>query len=249
MTLEIKNLHAEIEGKEILKGLNLKVNLGQVHALMGPNGAGKSCLANVLSGNPKYKITQGNIFLDGKDITNSAPDERAKLGLFMSFQNPTEISGVTITNFLRTTLNEKRKSQNQKELSVIEFHNFLKEKMSQLEIPSEFSRRYLNEGFSGGEKKRTEILQLLILDPKYIILDECDSGLDVTALKIIGEILNEIRSPEKSIIIITHYNRILKYLSPDKVSILADGKIIKTQDGKELADQIENHGFKQILAK
>ena len=245
--LEIKDLYASIEGKQILKGINLQIKPGEIHVLMGMNGAGKSCLANVLAGNPRYNIDSGEIILNGKTITESSPDEKSKLGMFMSFQNPIEISGVTIINFLRTALNEKRKSQNLPELSVIEFYGLLKEKMSQLEIPSEFSRRYLNEGFSGGEKKRSEILQMLVLNPDYIILDECDSGLDVSALKTIGETINKIHSKDKAILIITHYNRILNYLNVDQVSIMSEGKIIKTGT-KELANKIERDGFKNVLS-
>src|SRR3989338_4110302 len=245
--LEIKDLYASIEGKQILKGINLQIKPGEIHVLMGMNGAGKSCLANVLAGNPKYKLDSGEIILNGKTITESSPDEKSKLGMFMSFQNPIEISGVTIINFLRTALNEKRKSQNLPELSVIEFYGLLKEKMSQLEIPSEFSRRYLNEGFSGGEKKRSEILQMLVLNPEYIILDECDSGLDVSALKTIGETINKVHSKDKAILIITHYNRILNYLNVDQVSIMSEGKIIKTGT-KELANKIERDGFKNIIS-
>lgn len=242
--LEIKNLHAGIKDKEILKGINLEINLGEVHALMGPNGAGKSCLASVLMGDPKYKITEGKIILDGKDITNLGPTEKAKLGLFLSFQYPSEIPGVSLSNFLRTAYN----SINKEKLGVIEFHDFLKEKMEKLGIKTSFSKRYLNQGFSGGEKKRAEILQMSILNPKYSILDECDSGLDVDSLKIIGEGISNIHGKDKGILIITHYYRILKYLSPDRVSILVNGKIIKT-GGKSLALEIEKDGFDKYLTK
>ena len=237
--LEIKNLHAGIEGKEILKGIDLTIDLGTTHALMGPNGAGKSCLANVLMGNPIYKITQGQILLNGKDITQLKVTERAKLGLFLSFQYPLEVTGITLSSFLRTAYN----AINEKKLDVLQFHKFLKQKMEDLQMDPIFLKRYLNEGFSGGEKKKAEILQLSVLNPKYAILDECDSGLDINALKIIGEGVSKMHGKDKGILIITHYYRILKYITPDKVSILIDGKIVKT-GGKELALEIEEKGFK-----
>lgn len=242
--LEIKNLHAGIKDKEILKGINLEINLGEVHALMGPNGAGKSCLASVLMGDPKYTITSGQILLDGKDITNLGPTEKAKLGLFLSFQYPSEIPGVSLSNFLRTAYN----TLNNKKLGVVEFHELLREKMKDLGVLPSFSKRYLNQGFSGGEKKRAEILQMSVLNPKYTILDECDSGLDVDSLKIIGEGINKIHGKDKGILIITHYYRILKYLSPDRVSILVNGKIIKT-GSHNLALDIEKEGFDKYLTK
>lgn len=241
--LTIKNLHASIEGNEILKGINFEVNLGEVHALMGPNGSGKSTLANVLMGNPKYKITQGQILLDGHDITELSPDQRAKLGLFMSFQYPAEITGVTMSNFLRTAYNSLH-PENKKD--VLQFHKFMKEKMSELKMDDLFSKRYLNEGFSGGEKKRSEILQMAVLNPKYTILDETDSGLDADAIRIVGESVNKMRGHDKGILIITHYYRILNYITPDKVSILVDGKIVKT-GGKELALEIEHKGFDNYI--
>src|SRR3989344_4799739 len=217
--LEIKNLHASIEGNEILKGLNLEVDLGKVHALMGPNGSGKSTLANVLMGNPKYKITQGKIFLDNHDITEMQPDQRAKLGLFMSFQYPSEITGVTMSNFLRTAYNSLHPEN---KMDVLQFHKSMKEKMKELGMDDLFSKRYLNEGFSGGEKKRSEILQMAVLNPKYAILDETDSGLDINSIKIVGESVNKMRGPQKSILIITHYKRILEFIKPDKVSIMVN---------------------------
>ena len=237
--LIIKDLHVYVEGKEILKGINLEIELGKVHALMGPNGAGKSCLANTLMGNPKYKITRGKILVDGEDITNLNATERAKRGVFMSFQYPLEISGVTLGSFLRTAYNSLK---NQK-IGVLEFHKILKQKMEELKIDHSFAKRYLNEGFSGGEKKRSEILQMSILEPRYAILDECDSGLDVNSIKTVGEGVSKMKSPERGVLIITHYYRILKYLTPDTVSILVDGKIVKT-GGKELALEIEENGFK-----
>ena len=241
--LKITNLHASIEGNEILKGLNLEVDLGKVHALMGPNGSGKSTLANVLMGNPKYKITQGKIFLDNHDITEMQPDQRAKLGLFMSFQYPSEITGVTMSNFLRTAYNSLHPEN---KMDVLQFHKSMKEKMKELGMDDLFSKRYLNEGFSGGEKKRSEILQMAVLNPKYAILDETDSGLDADAIRIVGESVNKMRGPQKGILIITHYYRILNYITPDQVSILINGKIVKT-GGKELALEIEHKGFDNYI--
>ena len=243
--LEIRNLRVTVEGKEILKGISLDVNRGTVHALMGPNGAGKSCLAQVLMGNPKYKITAGKILLDGEDITSLAPNERAERGLFMSFQYPREIAGVTISNFLRTALNTIKDNS----LGVMEFHKMLKEKMQLLQMDPSFSRRYLNEGFSGGEKKRAEILQMLVLEPSYAILDECDSGTDVDALKVIAQAINVMqKQQEVGCLIITHYDRILKYLAVDKLSILVDGKIVK-EGGRELVMQIEEKGYSEYYQK
>ena len=240
--LMVKDLHVSVEGKEILQGVDLEVELGKIHALMGPNGAGKSCLANALMGNPKYVITKGQILLDGVDITAMVPNERARLGLFMSFQYPSEITGVTMNNFLRTAYN----SINPNKMGVVEFHHFLKEKMEQLSMDPSFSKRYVNEGFSGGEKKRSEILQLSVLQPKYAILDETDSGLDADSIRIVAEGINRLKGPEQGILIITHYYRILKYIVPDQVSILIKGKVVKT-GGKELALEIEEEGFKDYI--
>jgi Fe-S cluster assembly ATP-binding protein len=236
--LTIENLHASINGEQILKGINLEFEKGKVHVLMGPNGSGKSTLANVLMGNPKYQIDSGKITLDGEDITEISPTERAKKGLFLSFQYPSEITGVTMSNFLRTAWN----SVKEEKLNVIDFHKKLKEKMEKLGIDKTFTRRYINEGFSGGEKKRAEILQLLTLEPKYAILDETDSGLDVNSIEIVGEAVNGIRDKERGIMVITHYYRILNHITPDVASIMIDGKIVKT-GGKELAEEIEKNGF------
>ena len=239
MELRIEDLHVSIEGKEILKGLNLKIELGKVHALMGPNGSGKSTLANVLMGNPKYSVTKGKIFLDNEDITELSADQRAKKGLFMSFQYPSEITGVTMSNFLRTAYNSIKKTN----VNVIDFHRKLKDKMKELGMDSNFSKRYINEGFSGGEKKRAEILQMVVLEPKYAILDETDSGTDVDALKIIAEGINDAKEKTNmGILIITHYNRILQYINVDKVTIMMDGKIVKEGE-KELGDEIETEGY------
>ena len=239
--LTIKDLHVNVEGKEVLKGVTLEIKKGQVHALMGPNGAGKSSLGQILMGNPRYEITKGQILLDDKNITELPPNERAKLGLFMSFQYPAEVSGVTLSNFLRIA----RNSVKGESMGVIDFHKLLKHKMEELSMDSSFAKRYINQGFSGGEKKRSEILQMSILEPKYAILDECDSGTDVDSLKIISEGINKMRSPQCGILIITHYYRILHYLTPDVVSVMINGKIVKT-GGKALAEEIDKKGFDAI---
>lgn len=241
--IEIKNLSVSVqsEDKTIIENLNLKIPLGKTYALMGPNGSGKSTLANVLMGNPKYKILSGQIILNGKDITNLSVNERSKLGLFMSFQMPQEIEGVTIFDFLRTsynTLNEK--------ISLLKFQKLLKEKCEILKLPKDFSERYLNKGFSGGEKKKSEILQLLVLNPKLAILDETDSGLDVDALKTIATAINEFsKQPEKTIIIISHYKRIFNYINPEKVFILSKGELIH-ENSSEIIDEIEKEGYSTI---
>jgi Fe-S cluster assembly ATP-binding protein len=236
--LKVEDLYVSVNGEMILKGVNLEIELGKVHALMGPNGSGKSTLANALMGNPKYKIEKGKIMIDDFDITELKADERAKLGLFLSFQYPSEITGVTMSNFLRTAYN----SVNKESLDVVAFHKLLKEKMNSLDIDAGFGRRYLNEGFSGGEKKRAEILQMSILQPKYAILDETDSGLDIDSIKIVGDGVSKMKGEDKGIFIITHYNRILKHITPDVVSILVNGKIVK-EGGKDLAEEIEKNGF------
>lgn len=236
--LAIENLHVEVDGKEILKGVSLSVPLGKVVAIMGPNGSGKSTLANTIMGHPKYNVTSGKILVDGEDVTRMAPDLRARKGLFLSFQYPKEISGLTLGNFLRTALNARREEK----IGVVEFHKLLKEKMIELDMDASFRKRSLNEGFSGGEKKRCEILQMLVLEPTYAILDETDSGLDVDALKIVAAGIQKMRSPDRGLLIITHYNRILDYLTPDVVCVMKDGKIVKT-GGAELAREIEEKGF------
>ncbi len=245
MALEIQNLHVEVEGTQILNGINLVFEPDSIHVIMGPNGSGKSTLANALMGHPKYKITQGKIILDGKDITHEPVNIRAKAGLFLSFQYPQEVQGVTISNFLRTAVNAKRDEGNK--LSVIDFHKILKEKMALLKMDPAFSRRALNHGFSGGEKKRNEMLQLMLLEPKYALLDETDSGLDVDAIKTVAEnIITAREHTQMGVVVITHYNRFLQYLKPHKVSILYKGNIIK-QGGFELAQQIEKEGFEKII--
>ena len=239
--LEVKDLKVKIEDKEILKGISLEVDKGQVVALMGPNGSGKSTLAYALMGHPRYEITSGKILLNGDDITKAKPDERARKGLFLSFQYPQEISGVSVSNFLRTALNAK----NEKKISVMDFHKILQEKMKLLKIDKSFALRYLNEGFSGGEKKRMEILQMAVLQPKIGILDETDSGLDIDALRTVAEGINDLKGHELGILLITHYQRILNYITPDKVHIVMDGKIVKS-GGKELALEVEEKGYEWI---
>ncbi len=236
--LSIKNLHVTVGDKEILKGLNLDINRGEIHVIMGPNGAGKSTLANILMGNPNYEITEGEIIFQGHIINDMTADERAKLGIFLSFQYPEEIPGITVENFLRSA----KMAVEGKPVKVIEFKKTLKEKMKLLDMKEEYAQRYLNEGFSGGEKKKSEILQLLTLNPKLAILDETDSGLDVDAVKIVATGVREHKSEDNSIIIITHHNNLLEYLNPDHVHFLIDGKIVKSGD-RSLIDIIEKEGF------
>ena len=236
--LEIKNLHVSVDDKEIIKGLNLSLELGKINALMGPNGSGKSTLANTLMGNPKYKVTAGQILFRGEDITQLSPDARARAGLFLSFQYPREINGVSISNFLRTAYN----SIHEPKLSVLEFRKMLSQKMQLLSMDAKFLERSLNEGFSGGEKKRSEILQLLTLNPALAILDETDSGLDIDALRAVSEGVNAFMGAQKCILIITHYKRILEYVKPDKLFIIIDGKVALSGDGK-LVDELEKKGY------
>lgn len=242
--LEINNLHVTVEDKEIIKGITLNFHPGHVHVIMGPNGAGKSTFAHALMGHPQYKITQGKIIINDKEITNSSPESRSKHGLFLSFQSPVEIPGLKMSYFLRTILNHHRSTP----LSVPEFQKLLEEKMSLLKLDSSFAKRYLNEGFSGGEKKRAEILQLILLEPKYALLDETDSGLDVDSLKLVADSINLLKAgkTKMSIIVITHYQRFLEYLKPDEVSVMYQGKIIK-QGGSELAQEIEQNGFTNLI--
>jgi len=244
--LEIKNLHVSIDGKKILNGLNLSVKEGEIHAIMGPNGSGKSTLAFVIMGHPKYKIEEGDILFDGKSILKMKPDERAKLGLFLAFQYPYSITGVSVFNFLRTaytSLHGESNGKKEKMVDILQFSKLLAEKMKLLKINSEFSQRHLNDGFSGGEKKKTEILQMAILNPKIAILDETDSGTDVDAMKIISHGINEIHKENKTgILLITHYNRILNYVKPDFVHVMVGGKIVKS-GGAKVADEIESKGY------
>ncbi len=243
--LEIKNLHAEVEGKEILKGLDLTIRRGEVHAVMGPNGAGKSTLGAVLTGRPGYEVTGGSVMYDGKDLLAMKPEERAWAGLFMSFQYPVEIPGVSITNFMKAAVNAKRKSLGLEELKPGEYLKLLKEKMAFVQMKSEFAKREVNVGFSGGEKKRNEIFQMAMLEPTLSILDETDSGLDVDALRIVAEGVNALRTPQTASVVITHYKRLLDYIVPDIVHVLKDGRIVKTA-GKELVDIIEDKGYEGI---
>ena len=240
--LEIKNLHAGIGGKEILKGIDLHIGAGEVHAIMGPNGAGKSTLGAVLTGRPDYEVTEGSVLYQGKDLLAMAPEERAWAGLFLSFQYPIEIPGVTITAFMKAAVNAKRKAAGLPEMKTAEFMKLLKEKMAFVQMKPEFARREVNVGFSGGEKKRNEIFQMAMLEPTLSLLDETDSGLDVDALKIVADGVNALRSPDKSAIIVTHYQKLLEYVQPDVVHVLKDGRIVKT-GGRELIDAIETGGF------
>lgn len=242
--LEIKNLHVAVEGKEILKGISLTIDLGKITALMGPNGSGKSTLVNTIMGHPKYEITKGEILFNGEVINELTPDERSLRGIFLSFQYPKEIKGVTISNFLRTALNEGHG----KKLSVLEFRDYINEKAELLNMNKDFLGRYLNEGFSGGEKKKAEILQLLALNPKLAVLDETDSGLDIDALKVVSRGVNTFMNAsdeQKTVLIITHYKRILEYIKPDRVIILIDGKIAMTGNS-DLVDHLEEKGYDWI---
>ena len=247
MLLEIKNLHAGIEGKAILKGLNLRINKGEVHAIMGPNGSGKSTLSQVLAGHPSYEVMQGEVLYEGKNLLELEPDERAKEGIFMAFQYPIEVPGVSNSQFLRLAYNEKMKHLGEEELDPLEFNDYLKEKAKVVEMSSDFFKRSVNEGFSGGEKKRNEILQMAVLEPKLAILDETDSGLDIDALRIVAGGVNKLRSADKAIILVTHYQRLLNYIEPDFVHVLAGGKIVK-EGGKELALELEEKGYDWVKA-
>lgn len=240
--LDIKDLHVKTEDKQILNGLTLTLTQGEVAAIMGPNGSGKSTLANVLLGNPRYTVTKGDILFDGESILGLAPNERAARGLFLSFQYPSEIPGVTLFNFLRAAQKAQREARGEKPMRLFDFTKLVEEKMAFLKMDPSFKERYLNEGFSGGEKKRAEILQLLVFEPRIAILDETDSGLDIDALKIVAKGINAVRSPERSLLLITHYQRILGYVVPDTVHILKDGRIAKT-GGPELAHTLEEHGY------
>jgi len=243
--LEIIDLHAGIEGKEILHGINLTIRPGEIHAVMGPNGAGKSTLGSVLAGRPDYTVTSGSVLFNGKDLLAMTPEERSWEGLFLSFQYPIEIPGVSITNFMKAAVNARRKARGEQELAPAQFLKLLKEKMALVGMKGEFAKREVNVGFSGGEKKRGEVFQMAMLDPLFSILDETDSGLDVDALKIVADGVNALRSPEKSAVIITHYKHLLELITPDVVHVLKDGRIIAT-GGMELADRIENDGFEGI---
>ena len=243
--LDIRNLHAGVEGKQILKGVDLQVRRGEVHAVMGPNGAGKSTLGGVLSGRPSFTVTEGSVSFDGRDLLSMSPEERSWAGLFMSFQYPVEIPGVSITNFMKAAVSARRRALGQPELSPAEFLKLLKEKMGMLQMKGEFAKREVNVGFSGGEKKRNEIFQMAMLEPTLSILDETDSGLDVDALRIVAEGVNRLRTPQTAAIVITHYQRLLDYIVPDVVHVLKDGRIVRT-GGRELVDLIEEKGYEGI---
>ena len=244
--LEIKNLTAGVEGKQILKGIDLSINAGEVHAVMGPNGSGKSTLASVLAGRDGYDITAGGVTYLGQDLLDMAPEERAREGVFLAFQYPVEIPGVNSTYFLKAALNEIRKHRGEQELDAMEFLALVKEKMKLLELRDDLLKRSVNEGFSGGEKKRNEIFQMAILEPKLAVLDETDSGLDIDALKIVSEGVNKLKNPDNAQLVITHYQRLLNYIVPDFVHVLLDGRIVRT-GGKELALELEEKGYDWII--
>ena len=243
--LQIKNLHANIDGKEILKGLSLEVRPGEIHAIMGPNGAGKSTLASVLAGNPAFEVIDGEVVFNEKDLLELAPEERANEGVFLSFQYPVEIPGVSMVNFMRTAINEQRKYRGQDPISATDFLRLMREKKELVEMDNKLTNRSVNEGFSGGEKKRNEIFQMAMLDPKLSILDETDSGLDIDALRIVANGVNKLKRADNATIVITHYQRLLDYIVPDFVHVLYDGRIVKTGD-KNLALELEEKGYDWI---
>lgn len=242
-TLEIKDLHVSIEDKEILKGVNLTINTGEIHAIMGPNGTGKSTLSSAIMGHPSYEVTQGEVLLDGVNILELEVDERAKAGLFLAMQYPSEITGVTNADFMRSAINAKREEG--QEINLMQFIKKLDKEMDFLDIDKDMAQRYLNEGFSGGEKKRNEILQLMMLEPKFAILDEIDSGLDIDALKVVSKGINEMRGEEFGALMITHYQRLLSYITPDKVHVMYGGKVVKS-GGPELAKRLEEEGYEWV---
>ena len=246
--LNIENLHVRVAGKEILKGLSLEVKAGEVHAIMGPNGAGKSTLGNVLAGRDGYEVTQGSIAYDGRDLLELEPEERAAAGVFLAFQYPVEIPGVNNTYFLRTALNAQRKARGEAELDSMQFLKLVREKLAVLHLKDELLHRAVNEGFSGGEKKRNEIFQLALLEPKLAILDETDSGLDIDALKMVADGVNAMRDPKRAFIVVTHYQRLLDYIVPDVVHVLADGRIVESGDAS-LAHKLEEHGYAWIAER
>jgi Fe-S cluster assembly ATP-binding protein len=241
-SLIIRDLHVNVEDKEILKGLSLELEKGKVHAIMGPNGSGKSTLSYALAGHPSYEVTGGEVIFEGQNVLELGPDERAQLGIFLAFQYPMSIPGVSMANFLRTAVNSVRRARGEGDMRVPEFRKLLNEKMASLKMDRSFAGRYLNEGFSGGEKKRAEILQMAMLQPKVAIMDETDSGLDIDALRIVADGVNALKNPEMSVLVITHYQRILNYLRPDYVHVLVDGRII-TSGGPELALELESKGY------
>ncbi len=244
--LEIKNLHASVAGKEILKGISLKLEPGEVHAIMGPNGTGKSTLSNVIAGRDGYEVTKGQVLLDGEDVLAMAADERARAGIFLAFQYPVEIPGVTTSAFLKTALNAKRRAEGKPEIDAMDFLKLVKAKTAVLGMPYDMIKRALNVGFSGGEKKRAEVLQMTMLEPRVAILDETDSGLDIDALKVVSDGVNSLRSPDRAFLVITHYQRLLDYIVPDHVHVLANGRIMAS-GGKELALELEAEGYAKYL--
>jgi Fe-S cluster assembly ATP-binding protein len=246
--LEIRNLFVTVDGKEILKGINLTVKAGEVHSIMGPNGSGKSTLAQVLAGRSSYEVTRGEILFDGQDLTEMSPDERARAGVFMAFQYPVEIPGVSNLEFLKAALNAQREEQGKEELDAMEFLTFVRDKMKLVTMNEEFLKRSVNAGFSGGEKKRHEILQMAVLEPRLAILDETDSGLDIDALRTVSDGINALRSPNRAMVIITHYQRLLDYVQPDFVHVLVDGRIARS-GGKELALELEEKGYSWVEAE
>ncbi len=243
--LQVKDLHANVDDKDILKGIDLDVKSGEVHAIMGPNGSGKSTLAAVIAGKDEFKITRGDVLFNGEDITELDPEERAHKGIFLSFQYPVEIPGVTVTNFIKTAINETRKAKGLVDMPAGEMLKLIKEKADLLEIDRKFLSRFLNEGFSGGEKKRNEVFQMVIMDPKLAIMDETDSGLDIDAMKIVANGVNKFKNKDNAVILITHYQRLLDYIIPDYVHVMMDGKIVKS-GSKELAYQLEERGYDWI---
>jgi Fe-S cluster assembly ATP-binding protein len=244
--LEIKNLHATVDGKPILKGLDLSIGAGEVHAIMGPNGSGKSTLAHVLAGREGYEVTEGSVIFEGKDLLALKPEERAREGIFLAFQYPVEIPGVATMNFLKTAVNAVRKHRGQNEFDAMEFLKLVRSKRDAIGISEEMLKRALNVGFSGGEKKRNEVLQMALLEPKLAVLDETDSGLDIDALRIVADGINAQRSPDRAVLMITHYQRLLDYVQPDRVHVLAGGRIVRS-GGKELALQLEKEGYAEMM--
>lgn len=240
--LQIKNLHVQVDDNEILKGLDLDVDVGEVHAIMGPNGSGKSTLANVLAGKPGYEVTKGEVLYEGRPLLDMLPDERAREGIFLAFQYPVELPGIKTREFLRTAVDALRAHRGEERIKVREFNKLLEKRATEVDLDTDMIKRSVNEGFSGGEKKRNEILQMSVLDPKLALLDETDSGLDIDALKVVAEGVNRFRGPEKSIVLVTHYQRILNYITPDKVHVLIDGRIVKS-GGSELAHELEAKGY------
>ena len=243
--LEIRDLHATVDGKEILRGINLSIKKGEIHAIMGPNGSGKSTLAKILAGHPAYEVTKGEVLYEGKNLLELAPDERAREGVFLAFQYPVEVPGVSNAQFLRLAYNEKQKHLGEEELDPLEFKDLLTERAKVVEMDAGLMSRSVNEGFSGGEKKRNEILQMAVLEPKLAVLDETDSGLDIDALRIVSEGVNKLRTPENAIVLVTHYQRLLNYIVPDHVHVLYKGRIVRT-GGKELALELEEKGYDWI---